>query len=218
MNDLKPLVLIGGGGHASVLADILLEQGREIIAVISPGDLALRAVFAGLPHFTHDEEINRFSRDSVNLVNGIGMLPRSVLRREVNQKFLELGYQFETVIARDAHVSRFATIASGVQILSGARVQTGARILEHTIVNSAALVEHDCQIGSYSHIAPRATLCGQVRSYSDVFIGAGAIVLPGIELGQNCIVGAGTTVCTNVSDGVLVVAKQDLKQQVLRYE
>ncbi|ENM5726505.1 acetyltransferase [Vibrio mimicus] len=194
MNKHKPLVLIGGGGHASVLADILLGQGREILAVISPDDLSLRAVFAGLVHLTQDEEVKRFSPDSVYLVNGIGMLPRSMLRQRVNQQFLELGYQFETVIASDAHVSLFATIRSGAQILPGARVQTGAVIGEHTIVNSGALVEHDCQIGAYNHIAPRATLCGAVCTREAVYIGANATVIQGLVLESQSVVGAGAIV------------------------
>ncbi|EGR1307544.1 acetyltransferase [Vibrio cholerae] len=207
MNKHKPLVLIGGGGHASVLADILLGQGRDIVAVISPDDLSSRAVFTGLVHLTQDEEVKRFSPESVHLVNGIGMLPRSMLRQRVNQQFLELGYQFETVIASDAHVSRFATIHSGVQILSGARVQTGAVIGEYTIVNSAALVEHDCQIGAYNHIAPRATLCGGISSEELVFIGAGAVICPGVSLGRKCIVGAGVTIRSDVLAGITAVTE-----------
>lgn len=191
MNKHKPLILIGGGGHASVLADILLGQRRDIVAVISPNDLSSRAVFTGLVHLTQDEEVKRFSPDSVYLVNGIGMLPRSTLRQRVNQQFLELGYQFETVIASDAHVSRFATIHSGVQILSGARVQTGAVVGEHTIVNSGALVEHDCQIGAYNHIAPNATLCGDVLTEENVYIGANATVIQGLALEAQSTVGAG---------------------------
>ncbi|EJL6549147.1 acetyltransferase [Vibrio cholerae] len=207
MNKHKPLVLIGGGGHASVLADILLGQGRDIVAVISPDDLSSRAVFTGLVHLTQDEEVKRFSPENVHLVNGIGMLPRSMLRQRVNQQFLELGYQFETVIASDAHVSRFATIHSGVQILSGARVQTGAVIGEYTIVNSAALVEHDCQIGAYNHIAPRATLCGGISSEELVFIGAGAVICPGVSLGRKCIVGAGVTIRSDVLAGITAVTE-----------
>nr|WP_244292231.1 NeuD/PglB/VioB family sugar acetyltransferase [Vibrio cidicii] len=176
------------------MADILLDQGREIFAIICPDDVSSRAVLAGIPHLTQDEDIARFSPDSVRLVNGIGMMPRSMLRQQVNQQFLELGYQFETVIASDAHVSRFATIHSGAQILSGARVQTGAVIGEHTIVNSGALVEHDCQIGAYNHIAPRATLCGAVCTREAVYIGANATVIQGLVLESQSVVGAGSIV------------------------
>lgn len=201
MNRHKPLILIGGGGHASVLADILIGQGRQILAVICPDNLASRAVFTGLSHLTHDDDIVRFSPDDVFLVNGIGMLPRSNFRQRISQKFLELGYQFETVIASDAHVSRFATLHSGVQILSGARVQTGVQVAEHTIVNSGALIEHDCQIGAYNHIAPNATLCGEIHTEENVFIGANATLIQGIVLESQCVVGAGAILTQSLSSG-----------------
>ena len=47
--------------------------------------------------------------------------------------------------------------------------------------------------GSYNHIAPRATLCGQVATKDNVYIGAGATVIQGLSLGEDCIVGAGAT-------------------------
>lgn len=201
MNKSLPLVLIGGGGHASVLADILLGQGREILAVICPDDVSARAVLAGIPHLTQDEDITRFSPDSVRLVNGIGMLPRSTFRQRISEKFFAQGYVFETVIASDANVSNFAQVNAGAQILSGARVQTGSIIGEHTIINTGALIEHDCQIGAYNHIAPNATLCGEIRTADHVYIGANATLIQGLILGSQCIVGAGSILKQPLSFG-----------------
>ncbi|EHS1184721.1 acetyltransferase [Vibrio vulnificus] len=201
MNKPLPLVLIGGGGHASVLADILLGQGREILAVICPDDVSSRAALAGIPHLTQDEDITRFSPDSVRLVNGIGMMPRSTFRQRLNEKFLAQGYVFETVIASDAKVSSFAEVKSGAQIFPGARVQTGAVIGEHTIVNSEALIEHDCRIGAYNHIAPHATLCGDVFTAEEVYIGANATVIQGLILELQSVVGAGSIVTQSLKKG-----------------
>lgn len=201
MNNPLPLVLIGGGGHASVLADILLGQGREILAVICPDDVSSRAVLAGIPHLIQDEDITRFSPDSVRLVNGIGMMPRSTFRQRLNEKFLAQGYVFETVIASDAKVSSFAEVKSGAQIFPGARVQTGAVVGEHTIVNSEALIEHDCRIGAYNHIAPHATLCGEVVTGKDVYIGGSATVFQGLLLGAHSTVGAGAILTESLSMG-----------------
>ncbi|MEL4394896.1 acetyltransferase [Shewanella algae] len=198
MNECKPLILIGGGGHASVLADILLGQGREILAVICPADISSRAVFTGILHLTRDEDIERFSPEKVLLVNGIGMMPRSTIRKLITQKFIDFGYSFETVIASDASVSKFAEIRTGAQILQHVRVQTGAVIAEHTIVNTGALIEHDCWIGTYNHIAPNATLCGEVSTAEDVYIGANATIVQGLSLKRQTIVGAGATLVKNI--------------------
>ncbi|TNZ44854.1 shikimate dehydrogenase, partial [Vibrio parahaemolyticus] len=42
-----PLVIIGGGGHASVLVDLLRNQNRTILAVMSPDDISTRQAFDG---------------------------------------------------------------------------------------------------------------------------------------------------------------------------
>lgn len=188
-----PIVLIGGGGHAAVLMDALLQRKREILAIISPDSVSQRPIFNGIPCLKNDEDIRSFNPKEVMLVNGLGMLPRSLHRQSISKRFKSMGYRFETVIASGASVSCFAALEEGVQVLSGAIVQAGAHVGEGTILNTGAIIEHDCMVGSYNHIAPRATLCGQVATQDNVYIGAGATVIQGLSLGENCIVGAGAT-------------------------
>lgn len=197
MNKLdRPIVLIGGGGHAAVLAELLLSQGEMIVAVIAPGEIAERAIFvqllqAGTVHYRQDSDIVQFAPESVYLVNGLGMVPKSSFRKCLNQTFLAQGYQFASVVASSAEVSPFATVEAGVQIFAGAIVQGGVHIGSHSIINSAVLVEHDCVIGQYNHLAPRATLCGQVYTGEDVYVGAGATIIQCLSVGDGAIVGAG---------------------------
>lgn len=200
----KPIVLIGGGGHASVLADILLRQKRDICAVISPDDLSSRAVFNGLTQLWSDQDISRFTPDEVELVNGIGMTPRSALREKVSRYYLDAGYHFTTVIADSAEVSPYAQLADGVQVLSQALIQAGAVVGPHTIINSRVTLEHDCHIGTHSHVAPGAVLCGQVKTGSKAFIGAGAVVLPNCVLGNESIVGAGAVQTGDLDDKTIL--------------
>ncbi|KAA8671131.1 acetyltransferase [Vibrio gigantis] len=186
-----PIVLIGGGGHASVLADILIRQGREILAVICPDDISQRRVFSGIKQFHKDSDIEQFSPQGVSLVLGIGAMPKSNLREKIAKYFIALGYRFENVIAETAFVSEYATIENGVQIMEGAVIQTGVFIGQHSIINTSVLVEHDCQIGAYNHLAPKATLCGQVKTEYGCYVGANATVIQGVTLGTLSIVGAG---------------------------
>ncbi len=186
--------MIGGGGHASVLADIIVSQGREILAVVSPDDIRQRSVFKGMTQLRNDDDVFAFHKNEVLLVNGIGMMPKSDVKRKINEHFLSLGYQFETVIADSAFVSSKSIIEPGAQILPMAIVQTGATVGRHSVVNTGALVEHDCCIGAYNHIAPKATLCGQVKTEDNVYIGAGSTVIQGISIGRGSIVGAGASI------------------------
>ena len=196
-----PIVMIGGGGHASVLTEILLAQGRDILAVISPEDISQRSIFNGMVHLKSNEDMLAYSTEKVLLVNGIGMMPKLDLKLKVNEYFLSLGYQFETVIADSACVSPFSKVEPGAQILPMAIVQAGATIGSHSIVNTGVLIEHDSNVGEYSHIAPKATLCAQVSLGNGVFVGSGAIIIQNITVAPDVIVGAGASVTRDLVAG-----------------
>ena len=186
--------MIGGGGHASVLADIILGQGRKILAIISPEELNERLVFSGITHLKNDRDVLLYSPDSVLLVNGIGMMPKCELRQKITRFFVGLGYNFETVVASTATVSPYAIISNGAQIFPGAIVNAGASIGEHTIVNTGVIIEHDAVVEKFCHVAPKALMCGQVHCSSSSFIGAGATIIHNVHLGKNTVVGAGETI------------------------
>lgn len=198
---LKPLVMIGGGGHAGVLVDMLRAQGREVRAIVCPDDIDQRPVFAGILHLKRDDDVLQFPADEVLLVNGVGMLPNSSLKRKLNEYFLEQGYQFATVVADGAFVSPYARLLPGSQVFTGAIIQAGAVIGEHSVVNSGAIVEHDSSVGAYNHIAPGATLCGQVVTETDVYVGANATIIQNMTLAQGSIAGAGAIVTQHLSVG-----------------
>jgi len=67
-------------------------------------------------------------------------------------------------------------------------------VYNNVIINTAAVVEHDCSVGIHCHIAPNATLCGSVKVGGLTHIGAGSVVLQGLTIGSNCVVGAGSVV------------------------
>lgn len=195
--------MIGGGGHAAVLADILLRQGETIVAVIAPDSITERSIFAqllqdGAVHYLQDNDIKLFSPASVYLVNGLGMMPKSNARKGLTNQFLAEGYEFAQVICDSARISFFACLGEGVQVLTGAIIHAESKVGAHSIVNSGALIEHDCNVGAHNHIAPRAILCGQVVTSDSVFIGSGATIVQNVNIGRNAVIGAGATVTKSV--------------------
>ena len=72
MNDTrckKPLVLIGGGGHAAVLADILLGQDRDIIAMFTLTPPEKKSLFNGITCYSQDENLLQFNVNEIFLIN-----------------------------------------------------------------------------------------------------------------------------------------------------
>jgi acetyltransferase-like isoleucine patch superfamily enzyme len=72
-------------------------------------------------------------------------------------------------------------------------------------LNTAAVVEHDCLVGDHVHLSPGVLLGGGVTVHSFAHVGIGAIALPGSEIGEGAIVGAGAVVLDSVPSGTTVV-------------
>lgn len=199
----KPLVIIGAGGHASVLVDILKQQNRDILGLVSP-EIESKSVFSDIEHLKNDDDILKFDKEIIKLVNGIGSLPGSSLRSSIYDKFKALGYEFETIIASNALVSSHVELQEGVQILTGSIIQTGAIIGANTIINSGAIIEHDCNVGKHNHIAPSATLSGGVVLNNNVHVGTGANIIHLVKIGKDTVIGAGVTITKNIPSGKTV--------------
>jgi UDP-3-O-[3-hydroxymyristoyl] glucosamine N-acyltransferase len=79
-------------------------------------------------------------------------------------------------------------------------VNPGARIGRGVIVNTAAIVEHDCIVGDYCHLAPRAGLLGHCVLGDNVWLGANATVVQGVSVCSNVTIGAGAVVTSNITE------------------
>lgn len=199
---MKPIIIIGGGGHATVVADALQAAGGSVLGFTDADSTKHQLRQCGLPVLGGDAFVLAgYDRDEVLLANGVGGVRGTDARRTLQLRLQEVGWRFATVIHPTAIVSPHARIGDGVQLLAGSIVQASAVIGEGTIVNTAAIVEHDVEVGDYVHLAPRSLLCGAVTVGNSSHIGAGAIVRQGIQLGRYTVVGAGAVVVKHFDGG-----------------
>jgi len=199
----KPVILIGGGGHAAGLAEIIQQQSREILAVVAPELSQSLQSLGSFMHYTSDDDVYKFSSDQVELVNAIGAMPYQVLRKAIFTRFKEQGYQFATVVADSAIVSPNTLLEEGVQVMQNAVICIGSTVRENTIINTSASIDHDCLIGANCHIAPGVTMSGQVNIEDGVHISTGANIINNITVGKNTIVGVGASVTADLQEGVV---------------
>jgi sugar O-acyltransferase (sialic acid O-acetyltransferase NeuD family) len=197
-------LIIGGGGHALALAEILVKQNKLLLGVVAPNILAKNTIFNGVPHYLKDDDVLTFSVDNVLLVNGIGAMPYQTLREKIYARFSELGYTFATIIADSALVSDYATLAQGVQVMNNAVINIGSDIGENSIINTSVSVDHDCTIGSHCHLAPGTTLSGHIKVENNVHIATGVNIINNVTIGAGSIIGVGANITKSVSFKSLV--------------
>ncbi|OFA32762.1 shikimate dehydrogenase [Glaciecola punicea] len=208
------VVLIGAGGHASVLLDLLIEQRANILGYISIDIASNEQLFSDFRRFKSDEQINQFDRSMVKLVNGVGSIPGNTLRHDIYNRYKELGYRFATIVSQNAIVSKYAQLAEGVQVMHGAIIQAGVSVGCNSIVNTGAIIEHDCTIGNNNHIAPGVTISGNVTSQSNVHFGTGSSVIQLVDIDENVIIGAGATITKNVEKNSICYPARIFKQAI----
>lgn len=185
------LLLFGAGGHGRVLADAALGNPAWLKILASDRN----------PQMCHGELL-----PGVKLVlpETVLSLPMAVhvaignnLAREREASFWG-AQRLVSIVHAAAVVSRFSQLGAGSFVAAGAVVAPGAMMGVGVIVNHAAVVDHDVQIGDFSHIAPHVTLGGAVVVGRRVLLGAGAVVLPSVQIVDDVIVGAGAVVTANI--------------------
>ena len=106
----------------------------------------------------------------------------------------EKGFEFPIIIDPSAIVADTARIEEGTFIGKGVIINAEAKVGKLVILNTRCLVEHECLICDYSHIAVGAVLCGQVEIGEAAFVGANATVIQCIKVGARKLIPAGMTV------------------------
>lgn len=201
----RPVIVIGAGGHARVVADALLAAGQTVLG-FTDKDRALHGCHVcGIPVLGGDDILDRYSRDRISLANGLGSTTGSehgLIRERAENGLAGAGWSFVSVRHPSAVISALATIGQSTHVLAASVVQAGARVSAGVIVNTAAVVEHDCEVGAWTHLAPGALLCGNVVLGENVYVGAGAIIRQGVRVETSTVIGAGAVVVGNCRGGV----------------
>ncbi|UED80928.1 acetyltransferase [Lysinibacillus sp. CD3-6] len=198
----KPIIIIGNGGHASVLTEILLAQNQTIIGYTAP---TIEENAFDLAYLGSDEIIQEHNPSDIELVLAIGTIKPSPIREKIFNIFTQKNYQFKSVIHPSAIIAPSVQLGQGVQIMAGTIIQTNTTVADNSIINTGALIDHDCQIGSHIHIAPGSKISGSVHIQKGTHVGTGATIIQGIHIGSNCLIGAGAVVVRNIADGIKAV-------------
>lgn len=198
---MKNIALIGYSGHAYVAFEIFFSQGQIVSAYTERieksenpyalkwlGDEADDAVIELLKNYSYFVSIGD-----------------NTLRKRISEKLIPILGLPENALHKTAIISRSMNSGTGNMFAPRVVINPLVKIGNGVICNTACVIEHECIINDYVHIAPGAILCGNVTVGEGSFIGAGAVVKQGVTIGKNVIVGAGTVVIKDIADNTKVI-------------
>ncbi len=199
------VLIVGAGGHAQVIADLLASRARsgEDIGLIGFVDDDARLIgteILGVRVLGTPAEMDRFAFDAV--VVGIG---ENATWAHIYRQLIRQGRTLLSLVHPRATVAADVELGAGSVVFAGAVINTGAVIGPDVIINTGATVDHHAQIGAHVHLAPGVHLGGTVTIGEGTFIGIGSSVIPNCQIGAWTVVGAGAAVINDLPARVTTV-------------
>jgi sugar O-acyltransferase (sialic acid O-acetyltransferase NeuD family) len=204
--DQKLCVILGGGGHAAVLIDVINNSNAATIHAVLDADRSKWGrELQGVPILGGDNLLPELRALGVGYY-AVGLGSTSDNRRRQRLYEFGLSHRLEplTVEAVSALCSSHADIGQGSQLFPGSIVNAEATVGVNVIINTGAIVEHHCTIGDHVHVATGARLASTVKVDTGAHIGAGATVKQCISIGEGAVVGAGAVVVKDVRPHTVV--------------
>lgn len=115
----------------------------------------------------------------------------------VFRKRVQAHGRFEVANSKNVFIGDACAINEGVYILGHCNVRIGNRVV---LSARSMLIDSGLDLG----VPARPHLDGFITVEDDVWIGAGAIILPNVVVGRGSVVGAGSVVTRNVPPYTIV--------------
>lgn len=205
--DPAVLIIYGGGGHAKSLIDLIRAEGKYQIAGILDDGIPSGTRILDVPVLGGGEQLSSLRKkgigQAVNAVGGIGSIqPRLAVYQRVNQA----GFNCVTVVHPRAFIEPTASISDGCQLFFNAYIGSDVKVGYGSIVNTGAILSHDCVLGEYVNISPGAILAGAVTVGERTLIGMGVTINLGVKIGTGVRIGNSAVIKTDVPDNGIVRA------------
>ncbi|HEX4956211.1 MAG TPA: acetyltransferase [Thermoanaerobaculia bacterium] len=206
MNEPGPdrqIVVIGGGGHARVVIEILLVAGWQVVGFTDARQHSEN--WCSVPCLGGDFELPRVRAAGVS--QAIVAVGENALRGRLAGEAAAAGFALANAVHPGAWLSPTVSLGRGIAIMAGAVLNAGVVVGDNVIVNTGATVDHDCRLGAQVHVAPGCHLAGSVVVEEGALIGVGAVVGRGrpLVIGARAVVGSGSVVIGDVPAGATVV-------------
>ena len=191
---MNTLLLIGCGGHARSLIDLIESSMKWCIHGLVGLPEQVGSSVLGYSVIGCDADLPSLRETCPTAILAIGQLPEPGPRQRLAAQLAQLGFHCPELISPHSIVSRHAQLGPGTTVGHGAIVNASAVVGAHCIINNGALIEHDVQIGDHCHISTGALVNGGVCMGFGSFIGSGAMIREGLVLPDQTVIGAGKRV------------------------
>jgi len=93
------------------------------------------------------------------------------------------------------------------------------------VTKGVSFVTHDGSVWIFRNEIPDLDIFGKIRVKDNTYIGNNSVILPGVTIGSNCIVGANSVVTKSIPDNCVIAGSpakfitntKDFKDRIVKY-
>lgn len=192
------IVIVGAGGHAISITNVASSCGMKVVAYVDDSKSGSRVL--GIPVITRQHCIDTYSDE--NFVIAIG--DNSVREHIYKEYKSDLpNSKFPSLIHQSAVVGINSRIGNGTVVMPQANVGPNSIVGELCIVNTSSSIDHDCDMQSFSSIAPRVVTGGNVKIGIRTAVSIGTSIKHGIVIGDDVVIGANSYVNKEIDNNIV---------------
>jgi len=203
---MKRLIIIGGGGHARELLDIVDAVNRVSTVYDFLG-------FAADVYYDEEEVAARGAKYLGEVASALAAtdaeyaigIGSAEARHTIDALAISSGRKAATLIHPDSTQGFGVELGAGCVIAAGARLTTHISLGRHVHLNVNSTVSHDVRIGDYVTLSPGVNVSGRVTIGQETTLGVGSRVIERLTIGERTMVGAGATVVTDLPSDVTAI-------------
>ncbi len=199
---MSQFVIVGYGGHAYIVCDILKANNKKIHGYFEQSEKEKNPF--NLKYL--GKETQKGSSDLFLQNEWFVAFDNNHFRKFITQKLLHRNIGMPASIFHPScQIGEGVPIGTGSLIGSGTIINILSNIGDSAIINTHATIGYECQLSDYVHIATGAVLANNVSIGERSFVGANAVIKEGIKIGNEVRIGAGSVIIQDVEDGSTIV-------------
>jgi sugar O-acyltransferase (sialic acid O-acetyltransferase NeuD family) len=203
---MTEIILIGSGGHARVIIDIIQQVNTFRIIGVTSKSLKAGSSFCGYPVLGDDSVLTEIKKkgDIEHVAIGVGGFRDNLLRTELFKKIKAMGFTIVNAIHPSVCISPTAFVGEGVTIYPGTVINTSVKIGNNVIIATGVSIDHEATIGNNVLISTGSAVGAYSIIKDNALLALGSSVVAGITIGINSIVAAGGVVVNDIPDNSVV--------------
>lgn len=201
----EKIIIVGGGGHARIVIDIIGRMNVHDIEAIVVDKIANDLQNSKYKVYEGDHHLKNLIDSGINKAAiGVGGFRDNLVRKKIFKNLKSLGFKIVNVIDPSAFISETVFLAEGVVVFPGVIINTDAFIGNNVIIATGSTIDHETIIEDHCLVSAGVTIGGYCKIGESALIALGAKIVSGVTIGKNSLVAAGAVVVKNVEDNCQV--------------